>query len=90
MFVYKFGPMYHENQSQLYPNTLTCQIIVQDHLIVQVADFSEINKRVGPNKTVQEEFSSHLSGFEEKISEIDKRLGLNKVVQEEFFSHLCR
>ena len=26
--------------------TLTCQIIVQEHLIVQVADFSEINKLV--------------------------------------------
>ena len=36
--------------------TLTCQIIVQDHLIVQVADFSEINKRVGLNKAVQEGF----------------------------------
>ena len=34
-------------------HTLTCQIIVQDHLIVQVPDFSEINKRVGPNKAVQ-------------------------------------
>ena len=36
--------------------TLTCQIIVQDHLIVQVADFSEINKRVGLNRAVQEGF----------------------------------
>ena len=33
--------------------TLTCQIIVQDHLIVQVPDFSEIDKRVGPNKAMQ-------------------------------------
>ena len=37
-------------------STLTCQIIVQDHLIVQVADFSEINKRVGLSKAVQEGF----------------------------------
>ena len=38
--------------SKSYLYTLTCQIIVQDHLIVQVADFSEINKRVGLNKTI--------------------------------------
>ena len=36
--------------------TLTCQIIVYDHLIVQVADFSEINKCVGPNKALYEGF----------------------------------
>ena len=40
----------------IYLSTLTCQIIVQDHLIVQVADFSEINKRVGLNKAMQVEF----------------------------------
>ena len=36
--------------------TLTCQIIVQDHLIVSVADSSEIKKHGGPNKAMQVEF----------------------------------
>ena len=49
-----------KHSTRLYSSTLTCQIIVQDHLIVQVADFSEINKRVGPNKAVQEGIFSHL------------------------------
>ena len=40
----------------MYAYTLTCQIIVQDHLIVQLADFSEIDKHVGLNKAVQEGF----------------------------------
>ena len=28
--------------------TLTCQTIIQDHIIVKVADFSEIHKRLDP------------------------------------------
>ena len=39
-----------------YFDTLTCQIIVQDHLIVSVADFTEINKPVGLNKAMKEGF----------------------------------
>ena len=39
-----------------FEDPLTCQKIMQDPLIVQVADFSEIDKRVGPNKAAQEGF----------------------------------
>ena len=72
----------------MYAYTLTCQIIVQDHLIVQLADFSEIDKHVD-FKAVQEGFFLIYIGenqvLKENISEIDKREGPNKVVQV-FFS----
>ena len=70
-------------------STLTCQIIMQDHLIVQVADLAEINKRVGLNKAVQEGFFLIYVGenqvLKEKMSKINKRVDANKVVQVFFF-----
>ena len=39
VYLFKSFLLYHTT-------TLTCQIIVEDHLIVQVAEFSEINKPV--------------------------------------------
>ena len=69
--------------------TLTCQKFVQDHLIVQMADFSEINKRVGLNNAVQEGFFLIYVGenqvLKEKMSKINKRVVANKVVQVFFF-----
>ena len=65
--------------------TLTCQIIVQDHLIVQVADFSEIKKRVGLNKAVQDEFFLIYVGENQVLKEKYQRL-INVQVQ----IRLCR
>ena len=52
----------------------TCQIIVQDHLIVQVADFSEINKRVGPNKAMQVGFFLIYIGKNQVLKEKSQKL----------------
>ena len=68
-----------------YTGTLTCQIIVQDHLIVQVADFSEINKRVGLNKAVQDEFFLIYVGENQDMKEKSQKL-INVQVQ----IRLCR
>ena len=48
------------HEKDIISGTLTCQIIVWDHLIVQVADLSKINKCAGPNKAVQEGFFSFM------------------------------
>ncbi len=70
----------HQNNGSF--TTLTCQIIVQDHLIVQVAYFTEINKRVGPNKAMQEGFFLIYIGenqvLKEKSQKNNKRVGPNK------------
>ena len=66
-------------------HTLTCQIIVQDHLIVQVADFSEINKRVGLNKAVQEGFFLIYVGENQVLKEKSQKL-----INVQVLIRLCR
>ena len=65
--------------------TLTCQIIVQDHLIVQVADFSEINKHVGLNKALQEGFFVIYIGENQVLKE-----KYQKLINVQVLIRLCR
>ena len=69
----------------LYLITLTCQIIMQDHLIVQVPDFSEINKLVGPNKAVQVGFFLIYVGENQVLKEKSK-----KSINVQVLIRLCR
>ena len=84
--------IHFQNMTPVEQNPFTYSNLTNDHLILQVADFSEINKRVGHNKAMQEGFFSHLyrrkSGFKGKISKINKCGGPNKVVQ--VLIRLCR
>ena len=68
-----------------YVSTLTCQIIVQDHLTLQVADFSEVNKRVGPNKAAQEGFFLIYVGENRVLQENSQKL-----INVQFLIRLCR
>ena len=63
--------------------TLTCQIILQDHLIVQVPDFSEIDKCVGLIKAVQEGFFLIYVGENQVLKEKyqNQRVGPNKIFE---------
>ena len=73
-------------------DTLTCQILVQDQLIVQVSDFSEINKRVGPNKAVQEGFFLIYVGENQVLKEKSQKLinvqVLIRLCRQDFFSFM--
>ena len=86
--------IHFQNMTPVEQNPFTYSNLTNDHLILQVADFSEINKRVGHNKAMQEGFFSHLyrrkSGFKGKISKINKCGGPNKVVQVFFPKKIIR
>ena len=64
---------------------------MQGHIIVQVADFSEINKHVGLNKGVYEGLILIYVGenqvLKEKNSEDNNCVGPNKGVQVKFYQN---